>query len=66
VLLIILGVPETLAGPATITTLEGQHKALPLAPWRILRASRCWGKRWRFFAANSAHPYENPNGASNL
>jgi len=67
VLLIITGVPETLAGPATVTTVEGatQHIARgPVAHFEIIKELGENGGG--FFGINSAHPFENPNPASNL
>jgi len=67
VLLIILGVPETLADPATITTLEGATQSIASGPVAHFESIKMLGENGGgFFAANSAHPYENPNGASNL
>lgn len=66
-LLIILGVPETLAAPATATTLEGATQKIALGPVAHFEAIKQLGENGGgFFAVNSAHPYENPNGASNL
>ncbi len=67
VLLLILGVPETLAGPQTVTTLEGATQTIargPVAHFEIIKM--LGGNGGGFFAASSAHPYENPNGAANL
>jgi K+-transporting ATPase ATPase A chain len=66
-LLIILGVPETLAEPATATTLEGATQKIALGPIAHFEAIKQLGENGGgFFAVNSAHPYENPNGGSNL
>ncbi len=69
VLLIILGVPETLAGPVVVPTLEnpGISQAIargPVAHFEIIKELGENGGG--FFAMNSAHPFENPNPASNL
>ena len=67
VLLLILGVPETIAGPALVTTLEGATQTIargPVAHFEIIKM--LGGNGGGFFAASSAHPYENPNGAANL
>ena len=67
VVLIILGVPETLAGPATITTLEGATQAIATGPVAHFEMIKQLGENGGgFFAINSAHPFENPNAASNL
>ncbi|MER3493679.1 MAG: potassium-transporting ATPase subunit A [Mastigocladus sp. ERB_26_2] len=63
------GVPETLAGPALIPTLEdpGITQAIargPVAHYEIIKELGENGGG--FFATNSAHPFENPNGFTNL
>ncbi|MBD6614397.1 potassium-transporting ATPase subunit A [Komarekiella sp. 'clone 1'] len=66
-LLILAGVPETLAGPATATTLEGATQVIargPVAHFEIIKEIGENGGG--FFGINSAHPLENPNGFSNL
>lgn len=66
-LLIIAGVPETLAGVATATTLEGATQAIargPVAHFEIIK--QIGENGGGFFGVNSAHPFENPNGFSNL
>jgi K+-transporting ATPase ATPase A chain len=66
-LLLLAGVPETLAGPATVTTLEGVTQVIargPVAHYEIIKELGENGGG--FFAVNSAHPFENPNGFSNL
>ncbi|MDF5733889.1 MAG: potassium-transporting ATPase subunit KdpA [Rhizonema sp. PD38] len=67
VLLLILGVPETLAGPVTLKTLEGATQTIatgPVAHFEMIKI--LGGNGGGFFGASSAHPYENPNAASNL
>ena len=67
VLLLIAGVPETLAGPNTVTTLEGATQAIARGPVAHFESIKMLGENGGgFFAASSAHPYENPNGATNL
>ncbi|MBW4431267.1 MAG: potassium-transporting ATPase subunit A [Pelatocladus maniniholoensis HA4357-MV3] len=66
-LLILAGVPETLAGSATVTTLEGTTQVIargPVAHFEIIKELGENGGG--FFGINSAHPYENPNGFTNL
>ncbi|TAE58332.1 MAG: potassium-transporting ATPase subunit A [Nostocales cyanobacterium] len=66
-LLMISGVPETLAGVATATTLEGATQAIargPVAHFEIIK--QIGENGGGFFGVNSAHPFENPNGFSNL
>ncbi|WP_127024893.1 potassium-transporting ATPase subunit KdpA [Chroococcidiopsis cubana] len=65
--LLIAGVPETLAAPATVTTLEGATQVIargPVAHFEIIKELGENGGG--FFGINSAHPYENPNAFTNL
>ncbi|MBW4688653.1 MAG: potassium-transporting ATPase subunit A [Komarekiella atlantica HA4396-MV6] len=69
IVLIALGVPETLAGPVVFPTLEDPNisQAIargPVAHFEIIKELGENGGG--FFAINSAHPFENPNGFSNL
>lgn len=67
VLLLLTGVPETLAGPVTLTTLEGMTQTIARGPIAHFEAIKLLGENGgAFFGGNSAHPFENPNGASNL
>ena len=69
IFLIIAGVPETLAGPAVFPTLENPSisQAIARGPVAHLEIIKQLGENGGgFFAINSAHPYENPNGFSNL
>jgi potassium-transporting ATPase potassium-binding subunit len=66
-LLILSGVPETLAGVATATTLEGATQSIARGPVAHFEIIKQLGENGGgFFAINSAHPFENPNGFSNL
>ncbi|MFM7788883.1 MAG: potassium-transporting ATPase subunit KdpA, partial [Microcystis panniformis] len=67
--LIIAGVPETLAGPAILPTLENPNLSQaiargPVAHFEIIKELGENGGG--FFTSNSAHPLENPNGFVNL
>jgi potassium-transporting ATPase potassium-binding subunit len=65
--LLILGVPETLAGPTVATTLEGATQTIargPIAHFEIIKELGENGGG--FFGINSAHPFENPNAFTNL
>ncbi|MUL36674.1 potassium-transporting ATPase subunit KdpA [Gloeocapsopsis dulcis] len=67
VLLLMAGVPETLNGPVIVTTLEGTTQYIargPVAHFEIIKELGENGGG--FFGINSAHPYENPNAATNL
>ncbi|KGF72608.1 potassium ABC transporter ATPase [Neosynechococcus sphagnicola sy1] len=69
IVLIAAGIPETLAGPVVIPTLEDPaiSQAIargPVAHFEIIKELGENGGG--FFAINSAHPFENPNGLVNL
>lgn len=66
-ILLIAGVPETLAAPAQATTLEGATQWIargPVAHFEIIKELGENGGG--FFGINSAHPLENPNNLTNL
>jgi len=66
-ILLILGVPESLAEPATFTTLEGNTQVIARGPVAHFEIIKQLGENGGgFFGANSAHPFENPNAATNL
>jgi K+-transporting ATPase ATPase A chain len=65
--LIASGVPQTLAGVVDVTTLEGAKQSLLLGPVASQEAIKMVGTNGGgFFNANSAHPFENPTGLTNL
>jgi potassium-transporting ATPase potassium-binding subunit len=69
VILIASGVPETLASPAVVATLEDPtvSQAIargPVAHYEIIK--QIGENGGGFFAINSAHPFENPNPLTNL
>ncbi|ELR99886.1 potassium-transporting ATPase subunit KdpA [Gloeocapsa sp. PCC 73106] len=65
--LLIAGVPQTLAGPAVATTLEGNTQFIARGPVAHFEMIKLLGENGGgFFGINSAHPYENPNGFTNL
>ncbi|MGL4618214.1 potassium-transporting ATPase subunit KdpA [Chroococcidiopsis sp.] len=65
--LLIAGVPETLAGPATVTTLEGATQVIARGPVAHFEFIKQLGENGGgFFGINSAHPFENPNAFTNL
>lgn len=67
VLLIVQGVPQTLKANVTVNTIEGKLQDIPLGPVASLEAIKQIGTNGGgFFAANSAHPFENPTPISNL
>ncbi len=66
-LLILAGVPETWSNPVTVTTLEGANQVIALGPVAHFEIIKQLGENGGgFFGVNSAHPFENPNGFSNL
>jgi len=66
-LLLIGGVPETLAGPAVAATLEGGTQVIARGPVAHFESIKQLGENGGgFFAINSAHPFENPNPFTNL
>ncbi|MDJ0799179.1 MAG: potassium-transporting ATPase subunit KdpA [Calothrix sp. MO_167.B12] len=65
--LIVVGVPQTLSGSMVVNTLEGETQYIARGPVASFEMIKMLGDNGGgFFSANSAHPFENPNGASNL
>jgi potassium-transporting ATPase potassium-binding subunit len=69
IVLIAAGIPETLSGPVLVPSLEDPTltQAIargPVAHFEIIKELGENGGG--FFGINSAHPYENPNGFTNL
>ncbi|MEO1428153.1 MAG: potassium-transporting ATPase subunit KdpA [Cyanobacteria bacterium J06632_19] len=67
ILLLAQGVPQTLAAPLAVETLEGRTQYIatgPVASFEIIKLLGTNGGG--FFGANSAHPFENPNSFTNL
>jgi potassium-transporting ATPase potassium-binding subunit len=65
--LIALGMPQTLAGAVDATTLEGAKQTIsigPVASQEIIKELGTNGGG--FFNVNSAHPFENPNAWTNM
>ena len=61
------GVPDTLSASVTATTLEGRRQTIAVGPVAFQEAIKMVGTNGGgFFNANSAHPFENPTGLSNL
>lgn len=61
------GVPQTLAGSLSATTLEGVPQDIAVGPVASQEAIKMLGTNGGgFFNANSAHPFENPNPWTNL
>ena len=65
--LIALGIPQTLAGSVTATTMEGAKQIISLGPVASQIAIKMLGTNGGgFFNANAAHPFENPGDISNM
>ena len=67
ILLIWQGVPQTLAGTATVETIEGRLQDIAMGPVAALESIKHLGTNGGgFFGANSSTPFENPTIISNL
>ena len=65
--LVVSGVPQTLAGSLESTTLEGAKQIISLGPVASQEAIKELGTNGGgFFNANSAHPFENPTAFANM
>jgi K+-transporting ATPase ATPase A chain len=61
------GVPQTFAGPVTVTGLEGNPQSIYLGPIASQEAIKELGTNGGGIVnANSAHPFENPSALTNL
>lgn len=67
VVLVLTGVPMTFLGNVTVTTLEGGEQTIARGPVAAVVAIKQLGTNGGgFFGPNSAHPFENPTGLSNV
>ncbi|WP_082096702.1 potassium-transporting ATPase subunit KdpA [Paenibacillus wulumuqiensis] len=67
IILIGLGVPQTLQTGVTAQTLEGAQQQIATGPMGTFLAIKELGNNGGgFMGANSAHPFENPGGVSNM
>lgn len=65
--LVALGVPQSLAAGVEVTTVEGAKQTLALFPVASQEIIKQFGTNGGgIFNANSAHPFENPNAWTNL
>ena len=65
--LIFLGMPQTLAGTVEATTLEGARQTIATGPVASQIAIKMLGTNGGgFFNVNAAHPFENPTAVANL
>jgi potassium-transporting ATPase potassium-binding subunit len=61
-----MGVVQTLAASQSVATLEGAQQSISLGPVASQLAIKMLGTNGGgFFNANSAHPFENPTAATN-
>ncbi|WP_456304370.1 potassium-transporting ATPase subunit KdpA [Acetobacter lovaniensis] len=61
------GVPQTLLGSVTVSTLEGARQTIAFGPVASQEAIKMLGTNGGgFFNVNSAHPFENPNALTNF
>ena len=61
------GVVQTLNPPITIQTMDGANQTIALGPVASQEAIKMIGSNGGgFYNANSAHPFENPNGLTNI
>jgi potassium-transporting ATPase potassium-binding subunit len=67
IVLVALGVPQTLAAYREVTTVEGLKQLVTLGPVASQEVIKELGTNGGgFFNANSAHPFENPTPLTNL
>jgi K+-transporting ATPase ATPase A chain len=65
--LVVLGVPQTLMAHADAHTVEGAKQTIALGPVASQEAIKQLGTNGGgFFNANSAHPFENPSALTNF
>ena len=66
-ILVSQGVPQTFAGHATATTLEGAAQTIARGPVALMIAIKQLGTNGGgFYNSNSSVPFENPNGLTNF
>ena len=67
VVLMVTGLPQTLNTTVTANTLEGNKQDIRVGPVASMLAIKQLGSNGGgFYGANSAHPFENPTGLSNM
>jgi len=65
--MIALGTPQNFTAPMAIKTVEGAAQTIAMGPVASQEVIKMLGTNGGgIFNANSAHPFENPNNASNL
>ncbi|MDE1863051.1 MAG: potassium-transporting ATPase subunit KdpA [Thaumarchaeota archaeon] len=66
-LLIVTGSPQTLESTINVGTLAGGTQTITIGPVASQESIKDLGSNGGgFFGANSGHPFENPNGLSNM
>ncbi|MEK3797499.1 potassium-transporting ATPase subunit KdpA [Peribacillus sp. FSL H8-0477] len=66
-ILVSQGVPQTFSSTAAVTTLEGAAQNIARGPVAALESIKHLGTNGGgFFGVNSAHPFENPTGFTNI
>ncbi len=67
VILVFLGVPQTISGYRAVTTVEGAAQSILVGPVASLVAIMQLGTNGGgYYGANSAYPFMNPNPQSNI
>jgi potassium-transporting ATPase potassium-binding subunit len=67
IVMLALGIPQTFLASIQATTLEGASQTIAIGPVASQEAIKFLGDNGGgFFNVNSAHPFENPNGLSNM
>ncbi len=65
--LVFQGVPQTLHGSVSVTTIEGVKQVITRGPVAALESIKHIGTNGGgYFGTNAAHPFENPTPLSNL
>jgi K+-transporting ATPase ATPase A chain len=66
-ILLFLGSSQTLEYDVNVQTLEGNQQTITFGPVASLEAIKDLGSNGGgFYGSNSGHPFENPNGISNI
>ncbi|WP_332116153.1 potassium-transporting ATPase subunit KdpA [Azorhizobium caulinodans] len=67
IVLVAMGVPQTLDGSVVATTLDGAQQNISIGPVASQIAIKQLGTNGGgFFNANAAHPFENPSALANM
>ncbi len=67
VFLVSQGVPQTFGGQVALNSIEGGEQAIRIGPVAGIESIKIFGTNGGgYFAANAAHPFENPTVLSNL